>query len=53
MLAARGNDLPMIVLRPDRLEGLAAELAQRYGAKSEMAATDLTAVAVPRFDRCA
>jgi len=44
-LAARGNDLILIARRPDRLEALAAELAQRNGAKSEIIAADLTAAA--------
>jgi short-subunit dehydrogenase len=44
-LAARGHDLILIARRPDRLEALAAELAQRNGAKSEIIAADLTAAA--------
>ena len=44
-LAARGHDLILIARRPDRLEALAAELAQQNGAKSEIIAADLTAAA--------
>jgi len=44
-LAARGHDLILIARRPDRLEALASELAQRNGAKSEIVTADLTAAA--------
>jgi uncharacterized protein len=41
-LAARGSDLILIARRTDRLEALAAELAQRHGTKAEIVTADLS-----------